>query len=278
MSMAIAGTGPPVILIHGNGTYSYAWRNVIPFLAQQHTCFAPDLLGMGDSDVVAPSGDSSYGFEDQSTQVDLLIDMLVGDHPVVIVGHELGALFAIQHARRNPQRVKGLIIVEGVFRISNDMLFAEHLRNFLIDVRGPEGEQLVLRENAIIDYWLPQLTLRQLPPTEIEYYRAPYRVAGEARRPLLSMIRQLPIRSRPGPLDELAEQARLWSAQSRIPKLVIGGDPGFLVPASILGTTARWANTTTATSRGLHFLMEDSPARLTTLILDWLNQIWQIRR
>lgn len=277
VSVAAAGKGPKVILLHGNTTYSYAWRNVIPYLAQRHLCLAPDLLGMGRSDVLTPSGPSSYSFSEQSTYTDLLIELLAEEDEVVLIGHEMGAMLAIHHARRNPERVKGLVIVEGVFRITNDEHFPRDVREFLMDVRGDRGNDLVLRQNEMIEYWLPRLTLRPLSEIEMNAYRYPYRIPGEARRPLLSMIRQLPLRSTPGPLDELAEQSRLWSAQSRIPKLVVGGDPGLLVPPSILGTAARWANTTVSMARGQHYIMEDSPARLTSILIDWLAEVHAVR-
>ncbi|CAN5763370.1 haloalkane dehalogenase [soil metagenome] len=273
LSVAQAGKGPGVIFIHGNATYSYGWRNIIPYVAQRYRCLAIDLPGMGMSDVVSPSGSNSYAFEDQATHLETAVELLESYNPVVLVGHELGATMAIQYTRKNPDRVAGLALVEGVFRVANDDTFDRDVRHFLTDVRGERGEELVLKENTIVEKYLPRLTSRTLGPTEMEAYRQPYVRPGESRRAMLSMIRQLPVRSTPGPIDELVEQTRLWCAQSRVPKLVVGGSPGFLVPNSVLGTTARWAETTTVSIRGSHYLMEDSPARLTSLILDWLFQI-----
>lgn len=270
LSVATAGEGRNVVFLHGNGTYSYAWRNLIPFLANGHRCIAPDLLGMGRSDAVFPSGASSYSFQDQFTHLDLLIQELTDPGPVVLVGHELGALLAIHYARRHLESVTALILIEGVFRVSNDDLFDRDVRRFLQEARSESGDDMVLRDNVIIERWLPRHAARTLTPIEMDAYREPYRRPGESRRALLSMIRQLPLRSSPGPIDYIAEEARLWCAQAAVPKLVVGGDPGFLVPASILGTAARWRQTTVAKLPGRHLLMEDSPARLTSLIIDWL--------
>ena len=44
------GVGDPMVLLHGNPTSSYLWRNVLPHLQSQRLCIAPDLIGMGDSD------------------------------------------------------------------------------------------------------------------------------------------------------------------------------------------------------------------------------------
>lgn len=272
-SVAFAGEGPTVVLIHGSATYSYTWRNLIPYIARSHRCFAPDLLGMGRSDVVFPSGPGSYTFEDQFEHFELLMEVLRSSGPMVLIGHELGATIAIQYARKHPDSVAGLVLLEGAFRVANDALFEADLRSLLTDIRGVAGEHKVLIENAVIEEYLPRLTARVLGPAEMSAYREPHRKPGESRRAMLSMIRQLPLQSSPGPIVHLVQECRLWCAQSRIPKLVIGGSPGFLVPPSVLGTAARWANVTVASVRGLHFLTEDSPARLTALISDWLAEI-----
>lgn len=271
MSVAVGGTGEPtVVLIHGNATYSYTWRNLIPYIAQRARCLAPDLIGMGRSDIIFPSGATSYEFADQTAYIDALIEVKVPTGPVVLVGHELGATIAIQYARKNPDRVAGLALIEGVFRITNDSTFDPELAEFLQSARLATGEETVLVRNELVETYLPRLTSRTLGPVEMAAYREPYLRVGESRRAMLSMIRQLPLQSSPGPIDSLVEQSRLWCAQSRIPKLVIGGNPGHLVPPAVLGTAARWNSSAVASVNGLHFLTEDSPARITTLLLDWM--------
>ena len=50
MSFVNEGTGDPIVLLHGNPTSSYLWRNIIPHLTSLAQCVAPDLIGMEDSD------------------------------------------------------------------------------------------------------------------------------------------------------------------------------------------------------------------------------------
>ena len=273
MSVAVAGEGPTVVLVHGNATYSYMWRNIIPFLARTHRCLAPDLMGMGRSDLILPSGAGSYSFADQSENLSMAIEMLEPEGPILLIGHELGATMTVQYARKNPHRVAGLVLMEGAFRVTNDTTLDADIAKMLVGLRSPEGENLVLLENQIVEEYLPRLTSRVLSPAEKEAYREPYLKPGESRRAMLSLIRQLPLQGYPGPIDDLMEETRLWCAQSAVPKLVIGGQPGFLVPTSVLGTAARWASTSVASVRGTHFLPEESPARLTALILDWMAEI-----
>ena len=202
-----------------------------------------------------------------------LVELTEPERPVVLVGHELGAAIAIEYARRNPSRVDSLVLIEGVFRVTNDATFDPDVRETLLRARSEEGEQLVLQENILIERYLPRLTLRVLTAGEMEAYRRPFAKPGEPRRALLSALRQLPLQSSPGPIDALVEDNRLWCSQSTIPKFVVGGVPGFLVPPPVLGTAARWKKTEVASVPGLHFLTEDSPARVTALVIDWLETI-----
>ena len=50
MAYVEVGEGDPIVLLHGNPTSSYLWRNVIPHLQPLGRCIAPDHIGMGDSD------------------------------------------------------------------------------------------------------------------------------------------------------------------------------------------------------------------------------------
>lgn len=273
MSLVDAGRGPTIIFLHGNATYSYAWRNMIPYLAFRHRCIAPDWIGMGESELIFPSGVESYPLEEKLEHLELLVEQIEPDRPIVLVTHELGATVGVMYARRNPDRMAGLVMIEGVFRVSNDTNFGEDIQDFFQRVRGEEGEDLILRENLMIEEYLPRLTSRTYSEGELERYRQPYLKPGESRRAMLSMIRQLPIQSQPGPIDRMAEENRLWCAQQNVPKLIVGGTPGFLVPPPVLATTAKWAAAKVTSVPGLHFLMEDSPARITAIILDWLDQI-----
>jgi len=60
MARVEAGTGDPIIFLHGNPRSSYLWRNVMPHLEGLGRCIAPDLIGMGDSEKLAPSGPDSH--------------------------------------------------------------------------------------------------------------------------------------------------------------------------------------------------------------------------
>jgi pimeloyl-ACP methyl ester carboxylesterase len=249
------------------------WRNLIPYLARGYRCLAPDLPGMGGSPPAPSETPGSYSFDEMVWSIGELIKSFEPSRPVVLIGHELGALIAAELTRRHPSAVAGLVFIEGSFRVTNDTLFAPDIRDLLAEVRGPGGAKAILTRDVLVEQYLNRLTLRHLGPEELRAYRGTSRARVRPRNAMLAMIRQLPLKSHPGPIDDLAEEIRIWCSRTPIPKLVIGGSPGFLVPLPILATTAKWANATTAQVRGLHFLTEDSPAKLTSLVLDWLDRL-----
>jgi pimeloyl-ACP methyl ester carboxylesterase len=104
----MAGSGPPVVLIHGMVNSSRHWEQVALRLADEHTVIAPDLIGHGDSAVVR--GDYSLGAHASSIR-DLLAALDV--ERATIVGHSLGGGIAMQFFYQFPQRTERLALVSS---------------------------------------------------------------------------------------------------------------------------------------------------------------------
>ncbi len=104
----IAGSGPPVVLIHGMLNSSSHWQEVAQRLAADYTVVAPDLIGHGDS--AAPRGDYSLGAHAASIR-DLLA--AIGIERASIVGHSLGGGVAMQFFYQFPQRVERLVLISS---------------------------------------------------------------------------------------------------------------------------------------------------------------------
>jgi len=103
-----AGSGPPVVLIHGMVNSSRHWRDVALRLAGRYTVIAPDLIGHGDS--ATPRGDYSLGAHAAAIR-DLLVSIGVG--PATIVGHSLGGGVAMQYFWQFPERVERLALISA---------------------------------------------------------------------------------------------------------------------------------------------------------------------
>src|SRR5437763_14607703 len=96
----IAGSGPPVVLIHGMINSSRHWARVAERLADRHTVIAPDLIGHGDS--ATPRGDYSLGAH--ATVIRDLLSAL-GVERASVVGHSLGGGVAMDFFWQVPERV-----------------------------------------------------------------------------------------------------------------------------------------------------------------------------
>ena len=105
----VAGSGPPLLLVHGLFEDSFTWRKVIPRLACTHTVIAPDLFGHGESDAPRHADYSPGG------HARVLRDLLevLGHHRVTIVGHSLGGGIAMSFAYCYPARVHRMALISS---------------------------------------------------------------------------------------------------------------------------------------------------------------------
>ena len=87
MAYVEVGEGDPIVLLHGNPTSSYLWRNVIPHLQPLGRCIAPDHIGMGDSDKLPNSGPGSYRFVELRRYLEALLEALNVRERVTLVIH-----------------------------------------------------------------------------------------------------------------------------------------------------------------------------------------------
>lgn len=102
----VAGSGPPVVLVHGIGDSSATWEAVLPALARTHLVIAPDLLGHGHSD--KPRAD--YSVAAYANGIRDLMGVL-GVQRATLVGHSLGGGVAMQFAYQFPDRTERLVLV-----------------------------------------------------------------------------------------------------------------------------------------------------------------------
>ena len=280
MSYAEAGQGVrgstgPVVFLHGNPTSSYLWRNVIPHVAPVARCLAPDLIGMGASGK-NPSG--RYAFADHARYLDAWFDAVVPrdrtSGRVVLVVHDWGGALGFDWARRHPDRVRGIAYMETIVApIASWDDWPENARNIFQAMRSPAGEKIILKKNVFVEGILPGSILRKLSAEEHDAYRAPFREAGEGRRPMLTWPRQIPIAGEPKDVAAVAAAYQAWLAQSPLPKLFINAEPGSILVGRQREACRRWPNQTEVTVKGSHFIPEDSPHEIGAAIAQFLERV-----
>jgi pimeloyl-ACP methyl ester carboxylesterase len=104
------GAGKPnLVLVHGSRDHARSWDQVAKALSPHFRVVAPDLRGHGDS---SWAQGAMYSIPEYVLDISALIDIL-GNHPVVLIGHSLGGAVVMQYAGVYPDRVARLVSIEG---------------------------------------------------------------------------------------------------------------------------------------------------------------------
>jgi haloalkane dehalogenase len=267
------GTGDPIVLLHGNPTSSYLWRNVLPHLAGLGRCIALDLVGMGASAKLPDSGPGKYRFAEHRHFVAAALAALGVAERVILVGHDWGGVLAVDWARAHESGVRAIAYLETlVAPVSSDSPNAPDPAVF-DRLRGPDGERLVLEENFFVEHVLPGGTMRRLRTDELDAYRAPFAEHGESRRPTLSWAREIPIDGFPADVHRVVAENAAWMGRTSVPKLFISGEPGALLTGPLRELCRRWPNQREVTVPGLHFLPEDAPDAIGSSLAAWIREL-----
>lgn len=275
MAYVEVGEGDPIVLLHGNPTSSYLWRNVIPHLRPLGRCIAPDLMGMGDSDKLPNSGPGSYRFVEQREYLDALLEALNVRERVTLVIHDWGSALGFDWANRHRDAVKGIAYMEAIVQPQGwDHWDVMNMRPFLEALRSEAGEKMVLQENFFIEKILPGAVLRPLSTEEMTEYRRPFAEPGEGRRPTLTWPREIPIEGDPADTTAIVGAYADWLATSDVPKLFLKAEPGALLGGGAnLDAVRKWPAQIEVTVKGVHFIQEDSPDEIGHAIADWMKSL-----
>ena len=264
------GSGEPIVLLHGNPTSSYLWRNVLPHLLPLGRCLAPDLIGMGASGK-APAG--RYRFVDHARYLDAWFDAAVPQGKVVLVVHDWGSALGFHWARRHPGRVAGIAYMEAIVQPVTWADWPEKARRVFQGMRSSEGEAMVLQKNVFVERILPGSVLRGLTEAEMAVYRRPYLEPGESRRPTLTWPREIPIEGEPADVHAIVADSAAFLSRSPLPKLFVDADPGSI----LIGRQREFCRTFPAQTevrvRGSHFIQEDSPDEIGAAVAGFVARV-----
>ncbi len=261
------GEGEPIVMLHGNPTWGYLYRNFIPTLSESNRCVVPDHMGFGKSDKPL---DQPYTLARHIENFSaLMLDLDLRDMTLVMQdwGGPIGLGFGVEH----PERIKRLVILNTwAFRIPEGSPLAPLLELF----RQPHvGEAMVQGLNLFVEGFLPagiyhKERLEQFMPA----YRAPF-PDWNSRIGTLAFPRDIPVG------DEHPSTATMGQIQDNLGKLNVPTtiiwalqDPA--IPPPLIDAWkgvyphAEEHRIETAS----HFLQEDEPEQIVGLILDFLKR------
>ncbi|MCW2884636.1 MAG: haloalkane dehalogenase [Streptosporangiaceae bacterium] len=266
----VGAGGVPVVFLHGNPTSSYLWRKVVPQVAGQARCLAPDLIGMGASG----KPDIGYSFADHVRYLDAWFEALAPAE-VVIVGHDWGGALGMDWAARHPGRVRGVALIETFLRPMRWEEFPPQGAELFRSFRSPKGEEMILQNNLFIEFNLPRGVTGGLAADDHDVYRAPYPDPA-SRKPLLVWPREIPIDGEPADVHERMLTYGRWMADTpQVPKLLMTIEPGVGMGSPEM---AAWAKDTFASVEvesvgpGGHHAPEDQPEAIGSAVARWLRR------
>ena len=263
------GRGDPIVFLHGNPTSSYLWRNIMPHLEGQGRLIAPDLIGMGDSAKLEPSGPDRYTFVEHRRYLDALLEALGVTENVTFVIHDWGSALGFDWANRHRDAVSGIAYMEAIVRPVTWEEWPDAAAKIFQGFRSPAGEAMVLENNVFVERVLPGSILRDVGAEEMTVYLRPFADPGEGRRPTLTWPRQIPIEGEPADVVEIVQSYADWLSESPLPKLFVNADPGAILTGPQREFCRSWPNQQEVTVKGLHFVQEDSPDEIGEAIAKW---------
>lgn len=249
--------GPPLVMCHGNPTWSFLYRNVVIALRDQFRCIAPDYLGFGLSERPAGFG---YTAAEHAQVLGELIDHLNLDG-YLSMGQDWGGPISLAAAVDRADRVAGVILGNTWFWPADPLA----MKVFSAAMSSPPLQYAILQHNFFVNRLMPPAACR-LTPEVMAHYRgvqpAPADRVGVARFPK-EIVAARPL------LQRLVEQvpARLGSK----PALIVWGmrDPAFKSGAMIARVRAAFDDHVfVELPHAKHFIQEDAPDEIARAIVD----------
>ena len=266
MSYVDVGTGRTYLLVHGNPTSAYLWRNVIPVLEDRGRVIAVDLIGFGESG----KPDIDYTLDDHIRYFTAFVAAMdLSD--IVLVLHDWGGALGVDYAVNHLDNVLGIATFESVIR-PHDWNEASWAGRYIFRrLRDPErGERLIAEQNYFIEQLLPMMSGRELSDAEMEAYREPFPTA-ETRRPVALFPREIPIAGEPERTHRRISANYEALASSDLPILLLFAEPGMIVTETSLAILKQDIPRlqTAPIGSGYHYLQEVQPTLIGQLVIEW---------
>ena len=255
--------GDPVLMLHGEPTWSYLYRHMIPVCsAAGHRVIAPDLIGFGKSD--KPSRVSDYSYQSHMDWLGTLVERLDLKR-ITLVCQDWGSLLGLRYAAENPERFRAIVVGNGMLPTGDQTMPKAFQLWKTFALYSP-----VFPAGRIVDTG----SFRRLSPDERRAYDAPFpsRHYKAGARAFPALVPATP--------DDPATEAnrRAWKSLEKWEKPFLttfsNGDPitrggDRYMQERIPGAKGQ----PHTTLKGGHFLQEDSPVPFARAVNDLIARM-----
>ncbi len=268
------GKGEPVVMLHGNPTWGFLWRKVIPpLLAAGHRVIVPDQIGFGLSE--KPTREQAHTLDGHTANLSALVRRL-GLERITLVCHDWGGPTGLSFAMSNPERVRALVVMSTWAWPLPPAEFHTRIFPWRMMHAPIAGPYLLGRHNALAGRGV------YLSVVNREKFRRTAQAAYEAVLPdpasrLLTWTwpRWIPLDESARAMERFAWLERELS-RSKFPTLIIWGREDDVFDAATF--SARFKRMLPHAEgphlvTGRHFLQEDSGAEIGALIASFLDRL-----
>ena len=209
----------PVVLLHGLPSHSYAWRNIMPALANQGTrAIAPDLIGFGLS--TKPQGrEFAYTPDAFIAALAELIQALEINRFSLVVQGFLGSV-GLQYALRYADQIESLAILNTP--ISTTAKLPWKMQQWGLPMAG----EVLTQDPLLVDRTLEAGSRYQISDADLDVYRKPFLKSSKAGRSLMTTVRNLKLQQS---MAEIESGFQQWQK----PTLIVWGNNDPWLPFSV---------------------------------------------
>ncbi|MBU5637550.1 alpha/beta fold hydrolase [Geomonas sp. Red69] len=265
------GKGAPVVMVHGNPSWSFYYRNLVLALRDNYRCIVPDHIGCGFSD---KPGDDRYDYTLSRRIDDLehLIDSLDLQGKITLVVHDWGGMIGMGYASRHPERIGRIVVLNtAAFHLPKEKKFPLGLkicRDTLL------GTLLVRGFNAFsVGASIVGCKKNPMPQELMKAYRAPYD-SWQNRIATLRFVQDIPLAPGDRGYDLVSEIAAGLERFSDLPMAIFWGELDFVFDTTFLAEWKRRfpkAQVHSYPDAG-HYVLEDMKGEVVPLIVEFLQQ------
>jgi haloalkane dehalogenase len=265
------GEGDPIIFLHGVPSWSYLWRNVLPYLSSDACCYAFDFLGFGLSD----KPDISYDYHCYLKTLTEFINALKLKN-ITLVMHGFGGIIGSIYAKNNPDNIKGLAYIESHICCQDKSdLISLPVQNVLSDLSDEAiSKELILTSDYYLDKVMKPGFMGALSEKQWQWYQKPFK-QDNSRLALWQYLNMLPYGEQENLLMNEIKDYTDWLQTCSIPKLLMVAMPGFIVSMK----TVLWAKehlkklSVVDVGEGLHYIPECNPDIVGLAVHKWYEKL-----
>ncbi len=265
----VGDDGKTILLVHGNPTSSYLWRNIIPGLSVNNRVIALDLIGMGKSD--KPLLD--YTLQDHVQYFNQFIENL-NLQDITLVLHDWGGAIGLNYHANYSDNVEGLVIMEAVVKPGywKDANMVE--RYIFKNLRDEKkGTKLIVDQNYFLEKLLPMMSGRKLTESEMDYYNSPYQTFA-SRKVVKMWPQEIPLDEVPMRNHVLVGENYEFLRTAGTPVTFLYGEPGMIFNEKLRADLAIDFPDSNIISigEGMHYLQETQPTNITNEVLSFIDK------